>query len=98
MPLCQAGMINGNLKENGRSVGKGINIIIICRRDHKPLSYGGETDKYGGYSIFVKNTGQCKVSVQKYSGAETNIYSYVDPVRFDMNITKDGTKYRLYGN
>lgn len=86
--VASAAQIFGTLKEGDRPVGKGVNVVVEC-------AGGGdskETDAYGSYNLFVRQSGKCtlKVFYQGQWSAPFTIYSYNDPVRYDFELVRQG--------
>ena len=42
----------------------------------------GNTDRYGSYSLFVRKTGRCEISVDGFEPLTIRVYN--DPVRYDL--------------
>lgn len=89
-----AGTIFGNLKEGGRSVGRGVEVRITCGSD-SPIS--AVTDEYGAYTINLPRTGRCDLVVL-YRGRLTAPYpiaSSEDPARYDFDLVFENNQYVL---
>ena len=88
-----AGEIYGSIKVMGNSIGPGKKVEIISA-DNTP--YVKETDKYGSYSIYVKETGRCTLKVH-YRGKlpEIIVYSYKRAVRYNLLLESEGENYFL---
>jgi hypothetical protein len=82
------GEIYGTITDAGKPVGKDIAVAV----EIAGKTYSKPTDEFGGYRIFVSETGKCIAKIvfrgQTISG---EIESYSTPVRFDLAIqSKDG--------
>jgi hypothetical protein len=89
-----AGSIFGDLKEGARSVGRGVEVRIVCGRDGP---WTTTTDDYGAYSISVPQAGRCDLFVL-YKGRATRAYpiaSSDDPARYDFDLVYENSQYVL---
>lgn len=89
-----AGTIFGNLTEAGRSVGRGVEVRILCGKD-APLPT--MTDEYGAYTISLPRPGRCDLVVL-YKGRVTPPYpiaSSDDPARYDFDLVFENNQYVL---
>ena len=87
-----AGNIFGDLKDGGRSVGKGVEIRLTCGDGNLATM----TDDYGAYSINAPN-GRCELSV-KYPSDWTPPFPVVssdDPARYDFDLVNQDGRYVL---
>jgi hypothetical protein len=89
--VTYSGKINGTLRQDGRSVGHGVPIQITCAQE----AYPGKTNERGAYSIYVNETGNCSFELPGFPGARHPINSYLDPVRYDFELVKQGDGYVL---
>ena len=83
--LVQAGEIYGGIIEDGKPMGEGIEVKVVC-----PPA-GGEiskikTDAQGNYRLYVKTLGKCGVTVG--SSEPATLSSYEEPVRYDLILEK----------
>ena len=86
--LAAAAQIYGNLKQDNRSVGQGVEISINC---------GGRaqqafTDAYGAYSVYVPNSGKCTLTVNYGKGGWSHphpVFSSDEPTRYDFDLVRN---------
>jgi len=83
--LAQAGEIYGEITEDDKPMGSGIEVKVIC----PPI--GGETSKIktdaqGIYRLYVKTEGKCGITVGSSKAA--TISSYEESVRYDLILEK----------
>src|ERR1044071_8896272 len=84
--IAFAAQIYGSLRVNNASVGEGIPVRIQCGES----AYDGKTDRYGAYSIPLRPSRKCSLSVY-YSGRWSNsfdVYPDEDPVRYDFDLVR----------
>lgn len=84
MPIFAMGaQIYGTLRWNNASVGAGVPVNIQCLEG----AYKGSTDAYGSYSVPLRVSKKCGLSV--YFGNQWSkpfdVYPYEDPVRYDFD-------------
>ena len=87
-----AGKIFGSLKEEGGSVGQGVDVHIKCGNEE----HATKTDDYGAYEIYVP-AGRCEMVVG-YKGHSTQAYpiaSSDDPARYDFDLVVENGQYVL---
>ena len=91
-PTCAlAGNIFGSLSEN-RQPAKGVGITVTCGSN----SYHARTDDEGSYSLRAEEPGRCVLSVKyKDQTAETEVFSYDQPTRYDFELVLADGKYTL---
>lgn len=90
-----SGEIYGSIKEGGKSIGQGVRVEIISPSN---TTYDTETDKYGSYSIDVKETEElkCRLIVHyKQQCPEIIVFSYRRSIRYDLVLEKEDEKYIL---
>jgi hypothetical protein len=90
--VALGGEIFGTITEEGRSIGQGTKVEIVSSGN----TYSAETDKFGSYRIYVKETGRCVLKVQH--GGQTpsiEISSYESSVRYDLALEKKDGQYSL---
>jgi len=87
-----AGEVYGSIEVDGRSVGAGVGVDITCG-NHVP--YATVTDRYGSYSIYVNDTGNCRLTVHYASQPQIDVYSYPSSVRYDLVLQGNGGQYSL---
>lgn len=88
-----AGEIYGNIKIENIPIGSGIKVEIEFNENS---IYVDSTDRYSSYSIYVEETGECKLTV--YYGEEVlsiNVFSYQDSVRYNLIIIQKEGKYLI---
>lgn len=86
--LAVAAQIFGNLKQDNRSVGQGVEISINC---------GGRaqqafTDAYGAYSVYVPNSGRCSLTVNDGKAGRSHPYTVLsseEPTRYDFDLIRN---------
>lgn len=90
--LAFAGEIYGTIKVDGKPVGPGVKVTITS--DEK--SYARETDKFGSYRAYVRETGPVTITVE-YQGRKPSIEasSYEGTVRFNLVLERQGGSYSL---
>jgi len=83
-----AGELHGAITEAGKPVGAGVKVEITTSGN----VYTVETDKFGGYRIFVKEKGKCVLTVAvKGQSASADLVSYDKSTRYDwMPESHDG--------
>lgn len=87
-----AGEIYGTIKENGKPVGKGIEVSITPDK----YTASKQTDEFGGYRIFVREVGPCTVNISfKGKTISCPIQSYTKPTRFDLVVENTNGQYTL---
>ena len=88
-----AGKVFGNLKDGGRSVGKGVEVRLVCGgRTFDPAW----TDEYGAYNLNVPR-GRCELSVN-YNKQWTSAFIIVssdEPARYDFDLVWENGRYVL---
>ena len=85
---ASAGEVYGNVTENGRPA-VGMKVEIKSGSG----SYSAETDRYGSYRLFVKERGNCKLTIAQ--SAPVEIASYDRSVRYNLILEKKDGKYTL---
>jgi hypothetical protein len=90
--LVSAAEIHGTISENGKPLPKGVAVKLDCGG----TSASGSTDPFGGYSVKINATGDCKVSVDyKGSSGSLPVTIYEKPSRYDLIVKTDGGKTSL---
>ncbi len=91
--IALGGQVYGKLKEAGRSVPAGIDVIVGCGN---ATPHPTKTDRYGSYRVHVRETGRCTLTVTRdgRSGKDT-IRSSKDPVRYNFELVRKGKTYLL---
>ena len=87
-----AGKIYGSIVEGGKPVAQGTKIEITCGTNN----YSAQTDGYGAFNLFAKDTGKCMLKVL-YQGQAPSIEvsSYEGSVQYDLILEKQGAQYTL---
>ena len=87
-----AGEIYGNIKKGKQPLGRGVPVEIRI----KDKIYSTKTDRYGSYSIYVKKTGKCILTVKGIkSSPSIPINSYKSSVRYDLVLYNKDGKWHL---
>ena len=86
-----AGNIFGSLFEKGRPA-QGVEVTVTCGEK----IYPARTDEDGSYSLRAQEAGRCRFSVNyKDQTADTEVFSYDQPTRYDFELVMEGGKYIL---
>ena len=88
--LVAAAEIHGTISENGKPLPQGVAVKLDC----SGTSASGATDQFGGYSIKINATGDCKVSLES-KGASLPVTVYDKPSRYDLVVKTEGGKTTL---
>ena len=87
-----AGEIYGNLTEEGRPVGPGVNVEVMFGGK----TYSGSTDSYGSYRVHVPDKGRSELRVRHPQMSESiEVFSYEGSVRYDLVLEKKDGKLSL---
>jgi hypothetical protein len=87
-----AAELHGTISENGKPLAQGVAVKLEC----PGASASGATDQFGGYSIKINATGDCKVSVNyKGSSSSLPVTVYEKPSRYDLVVKSEGGKVSL---
>ena len=90
--VVSAAEIHGTISENGKPLPKGVAVKLDCGG----AAASGSTDAFGGYSVKLNATGDCKLSVDyKASSATVPVTVYEKPSRYDLVVKTDGGKMSL---
>jgi hypothetical protein len=91
--LVFAGQIYGTIKENGRPVPAGTEVIITCGR----RTVSTWTSSSGSYRLYMPVTGPCTLKVRRRNGQEAEIWAYTldDRMRYNLTLRRDGGTVRL---
>ena len=86
--IAAAGEVYGTITEGGKPVAAGLKVEIKA----KDAAYQTETDKFGGYRIFVKEKGKCALTLHVAEQAPSaELISYDKSTRYDWLLeTADG--------
>ncbi len=87
-----AAEIHGTISENGKSLPPGVAVKLACAN----ASASAATDQFGGYSVKIDATGDCKLTVD-YKGASPSltVSVYEKPSRYDVEIKEADGKVIL---
>ena len=87
-----AGKIYGSITEGGKPVAQGIKVEVTCGSN----PYSAQTDAYGAFNLFAKDTGKCVLKVA-YQGQTPSIEinSFENAVQYDLILEKQGNQYTL---
>lgn len=87
--LTLAAQVFGSLRLKGASVGANVEIVVKCPDQKPPLTIQAKTDRYGAYSVYVRGSAKCELTV-KYDGKQSKpsiVYAdRTDPVRYDFEL------------
>lgn len=90
--LVSAAEIHGTISENGKPLPRGVAVKLDCGG----TSATAATDQFGGYSLKINATGDCKVSVDyKGSTSPLPVTVYEKPSRYDLVVKTEGGKSSL---
>jgi len=84
--------VHGTISENGKPLPQGVAVKLECSGG----TAAGSTDQFGGYSVKVSATGDCKLVVD-YKGASLSlpVTVYEKPSRYDLVVKTEGGKASL---
>ena len=88
-----SGEIYGCIKEGKKFIEKGSKVEITTDKN----TYSTETDKYGSFRLYVNDNGMCIFKVY-YKGQPTQdfaVYTYENPVKYDLILGKRDDRYYL---
>jgi hypothetical protein len=87
-----AAEIHGTISESGKPLPAGVAVKLACAG----ASASGATDQFGGYSIKINATGDCKISIDyKGSSSSLPVTVYDKPSRYDLVVKSEGGKVSL---
>lgn len=87
-----AAEIHGTVSENGKPLGKGVALKLDCGG----TTASGSTDDFGGYSLKVAASGQCKLSIDYKGGtASLGVAVFDKPSRYDLEVKEEAGKISL---
>ncbi len=92
-PLAlSAAEIHGTVSEGGKTVAAGVALKLECGATTASAS----TDQFGGYSLKLAGSGQCKLTVDyKGSSASLSVAVFEKPSRYDLEIRQEAGKLTL---
>jgi hypothetical protein len=94
--LTFAGEIYGSIKVGNSPVRRGV--VVEVRPDtNKQKPYYTRIGRYGSYSLYVPEKGRCilKVYYKQPSSLKIAVYSYDEPVQYDLFLEKINGQYFL---
>ena len=87
-----AAEIHGTISENGKPFPQGTTLKLDC----SGTTASAATDPYGGYSIKINATGDCRVMVDhKGQSLSLPVSVYEKPSRYDLVVKSEGGKASL---
>jgi hypothetical protein len=87
-----AAEIHGTVSEDGKPLPKGVAMKLDCGGTTASAS----TDEFGGYSLKVAASGQCKLSIDYKGGsASLGVAVYEKPSRYDLEVKQEAGKLSL---
>jgi hypothetical protein len=87
---AHADQIYGTLMQRGLPVAD-TDIQIVCGDQ----TFAARTNAQGSYSVRITPIGACELSVSGYPGASLAVYSYNDPVKYDLELSGGGNGFTL---
>lgn len=90
--VLAAAEIHGTVSEGGKPVAAGVALKLDCGA----TSASASTDQFGGYSLKIAASGQCKVTVDYKGGsASLPVAVFEKPSRYDLEVRQDAGKLTL---
>lgn len=87
-----AGEIFGTISEGTKPVAAGVKLEVTAGGK----TYSTETDKFGGYRLFVKEKGKCTLTVSYKDQTPTfSVASFDKSTRYDLVLNQKDGKYTL---
>ena len=87
-----AAEIHGTVSEDGKPIAKGVALKLDCGGTTATAS----TDEFGGYSLKIAASGQCKLSIDYKGGtASLGVAVFEKPSRYDLAVTEEAGKVSL---
>jgi len=87
-----AAEIHGTVSENDKPVARGVALKLDCAGTTAAAS----TDAFGGYSLKIAASGQCKLSIDYKGGtASLGVAVFEKPSRYDLAVTEQAGKISL---
>ncbi len=94
-----AAQVFGSLKSGGASVGANVQVYVDCPDRKAPVQKTeAKTDKYGGYSAYVRGSAKCELRVLYRGTLSEKYYIYADrtdPVRYDFELEWEKDRWVL---
>jgi len=93
LPLAlSAAEIHGTVSEGGKPLAQGVALKLDCGG----TTASAATDQFGGYSLKIAATGQCKLSIDyKGSSASLSVAIFEKPSRYDLEVKQEAGKLAL---
>jgi hypothetical protein len=93
LPLTlTAAEIHGTVSEGGAPVAQGVALKLDCGGTSATAS----TDKFGGYSLKIAASGQCKLTIDyKGSSASLPVAVFEKPSRYDLEVQQEAGKLTI---
>jgi len=93
LPLAlSAAEIHGTVSEGGKPLAPGVPLKLDCGGTTASAS----TDQFGGYSLKIAATGQCRVTIDyKGASASTSVAVFEKPSRYDLEVRQEAGKLSL---
>lgn len=94
--FAYSGEIYGSIKVGNSPVRRGV--VVEARPDtNKQKPYYARIGRYGSYSLYVPEKGRCilKVYYKQPSSLKIAVYSYDEPVQYDLFLEKKNGQYFL---
>ena len=86
---ASAAEIHGTISDGGKPVPAGTAVRLAC----DAASARGATDQYGGYSLKLAATGECKLTVDWKGGSPAlAVTVYEKPSRYDLVVAEEAGK------
>ncbi len=87
-----AGEVFGTISEANKPVAEGVKVQVTAGGN----TYSTQTDKFGGYRLFVKEKGKCTLTVSYKDQTPTfTVASFDKSTRYDFVLTQKDGKYTL---
>ena len=87
-----AAEIHGTVSEGGKPLAQGVALKLDCGGTTASAS----TDQFGGYSLKIAASGQCKVSIDYKGGsASLPVAVFEKPSRYDLEVKQEAGKLSL---
>jgi hypothetical protein len=93
LPLAlSAAELHGTISEGGKTLAQGVPVKLDCGG----TTASAATDQFGGYSLKIAATGQCKMTVDyKGASASLTVAVFEKPSRYDLEVKQEAGKLSL---
>lgn len=93
LPLAlSAAELHGTVSEGGKTVAAGVALKLDCGGTTASAS----TDQFGGYSLKIAGSGQCKMTIDyKGASASLSVAVFEKPSRYDLEVRQEAGKLTL---